>query len=87
MADNLIKNLNYIVLSTEGVTSIVFPGIVSILKDKGYELDIYINVAYGHVIPQIAWNVQENIKHLFDENKLQLFKANIHIEGIDNIED
>lgn len=83
MADNILKIANDITLITDGVTSIPFPGILPIPTDKGMQLEVYINVAYGKIIPEIAWNVQENIKKTCDANNIKVSKINIHIEGLD----
>lgn len=87
MADNNLKKASEIILSTEGVTSLAFPGIVPIPKEKGFELEVYVNVCYGKVFPEIAWNIQERIKAFAAEQNIKLSRVNVHIEGVDIKED
>ena len=83
MADKFLKNIQDIVLSTEGVAELSFPGVRSVRKDKSYELEIYINTEYGFVIPEIAWNIQERILKYSKENNNDTYtRINIHAENI-----
>jgi len=55
---------------------------VDMLNDS-VRIDIYIVVDYGVKIPELAWNVQENVKtNVENMTGLKVEKVNIHIEGI-----
>ena len=83
MADNFLKIAQDAALATEGVSGIVFPGVLPIPKDKGIDIDIHLSVYYGVSIPEVAWNVQENVKNALDEVKgLNIGRINIHIDSI-----
>ena len=70
-------------MATEGVSGIVFPGVLPIPKDKGIDLDIHISVDYGVSIPEVAWNVQEAVKKATDTIKgINISRINIHVDSI-----
>ena len=83
MADNFLKIAQDATLATEGVSGIVFPGVLPIPKDKGIDLDIHISVDYGVSIPEVAWNVQEAVKKATDTIKgINISRINIHVDSI-----
>ena len=83
MADNFLKIAQDAALATEGVSGIVFPGVLPIPKDKGIDLDIHISVDYGVSIPEVAWNVQEAVKKATDTVKgINISRINIHVDSI-----
>ncbi len=83
MADSFLKIAQDAALATEGVSGILFPGVLPIPKDKGIDIDIHLSVYYGVSIPEVAWNVQENVKKALDEVKgLNIGRINIHIDSI-----
>ncbi len=83
MADNFIKIAQDAALATEGVSGIVFPGVLPIPKDKAIDIDIHLTMDYGVSIPEVAWTVQENVKKATDGIKgLKLGRINIHVDGI-----
>ena len=46
-------------------------------------LDIHIMVSYGARIPEVAWDIQENVKKSVETmTGLNVDKVNIHIEGL-----
>lgn len=46
-------------------------------------IDLYIVVEYGVKIPELAWEIQENVKNNVETmTGLDVEKVNIHIEGI-----
>ena len=46
-------------------------------------IDVYIIVDYGVRIPELAWEVQENVKNNVETmTGLEVEKVNIHIEGV-----
>lgn len=83
MAENFLKIAQDTILETEGVSSLAFPGVLPKIYNKALDLDVYVNVVYGVNIPEISWNIQENIKQRFISlPNIKLGKINIHIEGI-----
>ena len=83
MADNFLKIAQDAALATEGVSGIVFPGVLPIPKDKGIDIDIHLSVFYGVSIPEVAWEVQENVKAATDNIKgISIGRINIHIDSI-----
>ncbi|MBQ7793328.1 MAG: Asp23/Gls24 family envelope stress response protein [Clostridia bacterium] len=79
-----------------GMSGSVVGGIAEILgkKNKGRGvkvelgedscvLDLYIVVDYGVRIPDIAWEVQENVKNSVESmTGMTVSKINIHVEGV-----
>lgn len=54
------------------------------IEDEMANIDLYLVVAYGVKIPELAWNVQERVKASVEEmTGLNVAAVNIHIEGID----
>ena len=83
MADNFLKIAQDAALSAEGVSGIVFPGVLPIPKDKALDLDIHISVYYGVSIPEVAWDVQEKVKNATAGIKgLNIGRINIHVDSI-----
>ncbi len=55
------------------------------LNEKNGELsiDIYVTVDFGTQIPEVSWDIQENVKKALEpEAKYTTGSVNIHIEGI-----
>ncbi|MDD3170054.1 MAG: Asp23/Gls24 family envelope stress response protein [Eubacteriales bacterium] len=51
--------------------------------DDGINIDIYIVVEYGVKIPEVAWDVQENVKKEVEAMTEAAVKAvNIHVQGV-----
>jgi len=70
-------------LQTEGVSGISFPGVLPSYKNKLMDVDVYISIKYGVKIPEVAWNVQENIKNKLDSIPNNIVgRINIHVEEI-----
>ncbi len=56
--------------------------------DKGPVVDIFIVVQYGVHIPDVAFNVQNNVKRaLRSEFDMQAEEINIHIKGVHTAKD
>lgn len=58
------------------------------MNSDSVNIDLYVVVDYGVKIPELAWNIQENVKNSVESmTGLTVEKVNIHIEGIsfDNI--
>ncbi len=61
-------------------------GIKVEVGDKETIIDLYVIVEYGVRIPDIAWQVQENVKKAVETmTGLNVVGVNIHIQGV-NIE-
>lgn len=53
------------------------------MNANSVSVDLYIVVEYGVKIPELAWNIQENVKTKIETmTGLDVSKVNIHIEGI-----
>ena len=51
--------------------------------EKETAIDLYIIVDYGVRIPEIAWNIQENVKKAVENmTGLNVIEVNIHIQGV-----
>lgn len=47
------------------------------------EIDVNIIVKYGCKIPQVAWDIQENVKREVNEiTELKVSAVNIHVQGV-----
>ena len=52
--------------------------------EKETAIDLYLIVDYGVRIPDISWNIQENVKKTVETmTGLHVIEVNIHIQGID----
>ncbi len=53
------------------------------MNDDSAAIDLYIVVNYGVRIPELAWEIQENVKKNVESmTGLEVSKVNIHIEGV-----
>lgn len=53
------------------------------MKENNVVVDIFIVVDYGVKIPELAWEIQENVKNSLETmTGLEVEKVNIHIEGV-----
>ncbi|MDD4569920.1 MAG: Asp23/Gls24 family envelope stress response protein [Tepidanaerobacteraceae bacterium] len=51
--------------------------------EKEAVIDLYMIVNYGVRIPDVAWNVQENVKKAIENmTGLSVVEVNIHIQGV-----
>ncbi|NLJ41665.1 MAG: Asp23/Gls24 family envelope stress response protein [Clostridiales bacterium] len=56
--------------------------------EKETAIDLYMIVNYGVQIPEVAWNVQENVKRSVETmTGLSVVEVNIYIQGIEFIKD
>lgn len=54
--------------------------------EKEAAIDLYIIVEYGAKIPEVAWNIQENVKKAVESmTGLNVIEVNINVQGV-NIE-
>ena len=59
-------------------------GIKVTTADGGTVIDISITVKYGIRIPDIAWEIQENVKKSVESmSGLNVLKVNIHVVGVE----
>jgi uncharacterized alkaline shock family protein YloU len=60
-----------------------FKGIKIDGGENGYTVDIYIIVYFGERIPDVAWNVQKNVKASLDNvMDITVENINIHVQGV-----
>jgi len=53
------------------------------VSEKEAKVDLYMIVNYGVRIPDVAWNVQENVKRAIENmTGLSVTEVNIHIQGV-----
>ena len=51
---------------------------------KKVEVDVFINVKYGCKIPQVAWDIQENVKEEINTmTDMTVSAVNIHVQGVE----
>ncbi|AEE91545.1 conserved protein of unknown function [Tepidanaerobacter acetatoxydans Re1] len=53
------------------------------VNEKEAVVDLYVIVDYGVRIPEVAWNVQENVKKAIENmTGLSVVEVNIHVQGV-----
>ena len=53
------------------------------MDDSAVVIDLYIVVDYGVRIPELAWEIQENVKNNVETmTGMSVDKVNIHVEGV-----
>lgn len=53
------------------------------IKEKNTVIDLFVVVDYGVRIPELAWEIQENVKNSVETmTGLTVEKVNIHVEGV-----
>lgn len=76
MTDNITKNILRMNI-TKGVK-------VSRIEETALVIDIFVNIYYGFRIPEVAWEIQENVKREVKEMTGEAAKAvNIHVQGVE----
>lgn len=51
--------------------------------EKEAAIDLYIIVDYGVRIPEVAWNIQENVKRAVETmTGLSVVEVNVHVQGV-----
>ncbi|MCM8900894.1 Asp23/Gls24 family envelope stress response protein [Caldicoprobacter algeriensis] len=51
--------------------------------EKEAAIDLYIIVDYGVRIPEVAWNIQENVKKAVETmTGLSVVEVNVHVQGV-----
>ena len=52
-------------------------------SDEGIQLDVYIIVYYGARIPEIAWQIQKNVKKSIQQlSERKVLAVNVHVQGV-----
>jgi uncharacterized alkaline shock family protein YloU len=83
--DTIAKITRLAVLATEGVARLTSPLDVIVMPraHDTFDVDIYLIVKFGYKIPEVAWDVQENVKKsLLAEGINNVEQINIHIQGV-----
>lgn len=58
-------------------------GIRVLYTDEGYIIELYLIVRYGVKIPELAWDLQTQIKNAVEKQiDIHVSKVNIHIQGV-----
>lgn len=58
-------------------------GVKVVVGEKETAVDLYLIANYGVRIPEVAWNVQENVKKAIENmTGLAVVEVNIHVQGI-----
>lgn len=58
-------------------------GVKVAVNDKNVTVDLFIIVDYGVRIPEVAWNIQENVKKAIENmTGLSVTDVNIHVQGV-----
>lgn len=58
-------------------------GVKVAISEIGAEIDVYIVVEYGKRIPELAWEVQENVKNSVETmTGIDVKSVNVRIEGV-----
>lgn len=51
--------------------------------EKEAAVDLFVIVDYGVRIPEVAWNIQENVKKAIENmTGLKVVEVNVHIQGV-----
>ena len=73
---------NIISKATRGKELVAKGAKVNKNKDQ-IEIDLHVIVKYGCKIPQVAWDIQENVKNeIRSMTNMKLNAVNIHVEGV-----
>jgi len=61
----------------------MYTGIKVDQNDEGITIEVYVLVEYGTKIPEVAWDIQENVKNAINEmTELYVNAVHIHIQGV-----
>ena len=56
---------------------------IKISQNDGLVIDVHIIVNYGAKIPEVAWDVQENVKSEVENMlSMEVTAVNIHVQGV-----
>lgn len=66
----------------------MYTGIKVDQDEEGITIDVYVLVDYGSKIPEVAWDIQANVKNAINEmTELSVSAVHIHIQGVVAAED
>lgn len=61
----------------------MYTGIKVDQDEEGITIDVHVLVDYGAKIPEVAWDIQENVKNAINEmTELYVNAVHIHIQGV-----
>ncbi len=61
----------------------MYTGIKVDQNDEGITINVYVLVEYGTKIPEVAWDIQENVRNAINEmTELYVNAVHIHIQGV-----
>lgn len=79
LSDSLAENITKMISGKENPTS----GVKISFNKEGIHIDIFIIVNFGVKIPQLAWDIQNNVKEAVEEvTDFKVKEVNIHIQGV-----
>jgi uncharacterized alkaline shock family protein YloU len=79
LASGFTESLSKNILGRESLTK----GIKISQGKDGIVVDVHVNVKYNAKIPNVAWDLQENIKrNVEDLTNMPILQVNIHIQGV-----
>jgi uncharacterized alkaline shock family protein YloU len=74
--------------NVDGFFGFVRKGIKISQHEDGMIVDLYIMVEHGHKIPEVAWNLQNQVKKDIESSfDLNIKSINIHVQGVHFIEE
>jgi len=51
--------------------------------DNECVVDLYVIIDYGHSIPDVSWNIQNNVKQAIEGmTGLDVMEVNVHVQGV-----
>lgn len=66
----------------------LYKGVKVAQTEDGAVLDVYLLVEYGVNIPEVAWEIQENVKMaVTDITDIPVKAVNIHIQGVKAVDE
>ena len=72
-----------VVSTIAGIATTEIDGVAGMYGTFAGGIDLYIVVDYGVRIPELSWEIQENVKNSVETmTGLDVQKVNIHIEGV-----
>lgn len=79
--DSLRENINDLLKSEN-----YYKGVTPRKTKEGYEVDIYVVVAYGVKITEVVAEVQKKVKYVLEKTFDIKFKAiNVYVQGLKNL--
>lgn len=80
MAGGLTDTISENILGIEAISK----GIRVSQDDHSLEIDVHVIASYGAKIPQMAWDIQENVKKEINTMTGKTVSAvNIHVQGVE----